>query len=383
MLRNPGKPGAMNPPVFLGFSKSMQLNKFGCVKACNIQCGRLGFIAPELLSSDSTSFNVNFYKSDIFSLGRTMYCLMSCTDGFDSDSEDEIDPSGDKLAYNRMFNSYSKPLKDVVKWMLESDPADRPSVHDMLELSLFDKDVIMSHVSKASIKFKRNIDDDDDDDDDSDSDEFLSAYTLSGVFARGEFKLKSRGSSRNKETRKGSRLLNCLKLKSPIGIFKRRSKKIDSIEQTQFFSKNSSRKGTVITNEINKPSAVCFSAREILFQLDNKLRKTYLGTEVDVDGRVDCFENSDIDNISIHSSPERIKNNQLVLQETRPKLICNLFDQEKVQKYIKNDGSDLSGDDANEFSRIPTIPDEEVGPKCTLTDANYRTISLKCSLHQR
>lgn len=74
MLRNPGKPGAMNPPLFMGFSKSMQLNKFGCVKAYNIQCRRLGFIAPELLSSDLKSFNINLYKSDVFSLGRTMYC---------------------------------------------------------------------------------------------------------------------------------------------------------------------------------------------------------------------------------------------------------------------------------------------------------------------
>lgn len=96
---------------------------------------------------------------------------MSCKDGFDSHSEDEIDPSGDKLTYNSMFNSYSKPVKDVVKWMLESDPAYRPSVQDLLELAIFDKQVIHSYVGKASMKFKLNIDDD------SESYDSLFAYT--------------------------------------------------------------------------------------------------------------------------------------------------------------------------------------------------------------
>lgn len=102
--------------------------------------------------------------------------------------------------------------------------------------------------------------------------------------------------------------------------------------------------------------AICFSAREILFKLDNKLVKTHLETKHYGHQIDDNFELSDDKKININSSRERKKNNRLVLRKTRPRLLSNLCDQEKGIKNFENDDSDHSGEHMNDFSRVPTIP---------------------------
>ena len=149
ILKKQGRPTSKNPAALVGLSRAVSLTKFGCINASNVQCGRLGFQAPELTRVyHQSEFDLNLFKSDVYSLGRVIYCLMSGADGFESEKERQSNPSGERLPFNFSFGKYPTDLKTLVKSMLNPDPPERPTVSELLDSPLFERSCIQSHESK-------------------------------------------------------------------------------------------------------------------------------------------------------------------------------------------------------------------------------------------
>ena len=108
--------------------------------------GRLDFACPEILH-----FEKYDYKSDIFSLGLTILCLMSFRTPIEI-LENENGESDRKVIKEYMFNHYNEYLRNLVLRMIDEDSNNRPSAREaMNELIMIEK-YIENPEGNSSIK---------------------------------------------------------------------------------------------------------------------------------------------------------------------------------------------------------------------------------------
>lgn len=103
------------------------------------RCGTKQYMAPEILKGDSDS-KFNAFKSDAYSLGVTLYVML--TDNFPSSGESTIltEESGNFSAdvneskdSKCLLSHLSEDCKDFMSSLLNEDPMKRPSIADALD----------------------------------------------------------------------------------------------------------------------------------------------------------------------------------------------------------------------------------------------------------
>jgi serine/threonine protein kinase len=102
------------------------------------KCGSPGYVAPEIFTGEGYS-----YKADIFSVGSVFYNLLTGRFLFHGETPDlclKLNAACD-LSQVRLFLSHISELGlDLLMWLLEPDPEDRPSAKEALKHDWFQED---------------------------------------------------------------------------------------------------------------------------------------------------------------------------------------------------------------------------------------------------
>lgn len=146
MLSNEGKPDIQNRIVVTGLTYACFLSD---EEALGAPAGTIGYIDPEALNR-SPDKKIDWLKCDIYSLGVTMYFLMSGEKIFHDEGGDrDLYLANRECRYklpNTQFNSYSKPLRNIIMSMIARCPSHRPSLKEILNSPILDQ---MEGVNKA------------------------------------------------------------------------------------------------------------------------------------------------------------------------------------------------------------------------------------------
>jgi len=161
LLRSHGKVSPLNPPVFIGLSKSLVLHSRPLTVE-DVVCGRYGYVAPEVVRAQQTEdiSGVDLFKVDVYGVGLLLYILMSAEDphiSYSPASNSKPAPlsfDSDNLIYNSNFDSFKPELRHIVKSMLRSDPSKRPSVEELLKLELLGEERIIKYKRKDEKRIK-------------------------------------------------------------------------------------------------------------------------------------------------------------------------------------------------------------------------------------
>jgi serine/threonine protein kinase len=106
------------------------------------KCGTPGYVAPEVFNGKGYS-----YKADMFSLGSVFFNLLTGCFLFSGNTPEMLLLSNMQcdLRYIKQYLQHTThQCKDLVSWMLERDPDDRPTPKEALKHEWFkcDKDIL-------------------------------------------------------------------------------------------------------------------------------------------------------------------------------------------------------------------------------------------------
>lgn len=113
----------------------------GKIHSCNILCGTIEYLAPELVEqyyNYGNTVNAKYsYKSDIWALGITLYCMVTkvhpyCDLKYCRDKNETILEAIIENGPNYEIINDDK-LKNLLERMLDKDPATRYSIKDIIE----------------------------------------------------------------------------------------------------------------------------------------------------------------------------------------------------------------------------------------------------------
>lgn len=139
VLMNEGKPDIENRIVVTGLTYACFMQDEAALAA---PAGTIGYIDPEALNR-SKDKQIDLPKCDIYSLGITMYFLMSGEQIFHDESGDyELFLANKECRYklpNTQFNSYSKQLRNLVMSMIARSPLHRPTLKEILASPVLDQ----------------------------------------------------------------------------------------------------------------------------------------------------------------------------------------------------------------------------------------------------
>lgn len=115
------------------------------------KCGTPGYVAPEIFTGEGYS-----YKADIFSLGSVFYNLLTGRFLFNADTPAMLMKANgacDLSKIKQFLGNTSKTCQDLLMWMIEADPEDRPSAKESLKHDWFqqDKDIIMNLLKQNNL----------------------------------------------------------------------------------------------------------------------------------------------------------------------------------------------------------------------------------------
>lgn len=115
------------------------------------KCGTPGYVAPEIFTGEGYS-----YKADIFSLGSVFYNLLTGRFLFNADTPAMLMKANgacDVSKIKQFLGNTSKTCQDLLMWMIEADPEDRPSAKESLKHDWFqqDKDIIMNLLKQNNL----------------------------------------------------------------------------------------------------------------------------------------------------------------------------------------------------------------------------------------
>ena len=99
------------------------------------KCGTPGYVAPEIFTGEGYS-----YKADIFSLGSVFYNLLTGRFLFNADTPAMLMKANgacDLSKIKQFLGNTSKTCQDLLMWMIEADPEDRPSAKESLKHDWF------------------------------------------------------------------------------------------------------------------------------------------------------------------------------------------------------------------------------------------------------
>ena len=123
------------------------------------RCGTPGFVAPEVLKTKSTDFQTYTTKCDVYSVGITMYYMLSGKLPFNHQDYKEV------IKYNRegrvnfdianLHEFKGTNAMDLMKLMLTNDANERPTAYECLE-HVFFKKCVDSQESTANTKQSGN-----------------------------------------------------------------------------------------------------------------------------------------------------------------------------------------------------------------------------------
>jgi serine/threonine protein kinase len=161
LLRSHGKVSPLNPPVFIGLSKSLVLHSRPLTVE-DVVCGRYGYVAPEVVRAQQTEdiSGVDLFKVDVYGVGLLLYILMSELDvhstSLTSTSSKIRSFSQDAYAlpFNHNFDRYNNELKSVVKSMISLNPRERPTVDELLALPFLSEQIIREYQLKEEKRTK-------------------------------------------------------------------------------------------------------------------------------------------------------------------------------------------------------------------------------------
>lgn len=133
VLNEYGIPGAKNGPIITGFSDATYVKEG---RLLDKRIGTVGFIAPEILNNEPIS---DYYKTDLFSLGVTLYYIMSGGSPFKFDTESEH-YQANKIMFlankNSRFLSYSQELRSLIMKLMDRNPNKRPLASEALMMPI-------------------------------------------------------------------------------------------------------------------------------------------------------------------------------------------------------------------------------------------------------
>ena len=92
-------------------------------------------MAPEIFTGEGYS-----YKADIFSLGSVFYNLLTGRFLFNADTPAMLMKANgacDLSKIKQFLGNTSKTCQDLLMWMIEADPEDRPSAKESLKHDWF------------------------------------------------------------------------------------------------------------------------------------------------------------------------------------------------------------------------------------------------------
>lgn len=136
IMKNTGKPSATNLGKITSFKNLTSVAKgpppFPLIS-------KPGFIAPEILNSTETELlKLNYYKTDIFSLGAVIYYMMTGYPPFKGASTTEIleaNKAGNMVKMSAsQFQGYSEQWVNLIMSMLDPSPDTRPTTSDCLRV---------------------------------------------------------------------------------------------------------------------------------------------------------------------------------------------------------------------------------------------------------
>jgi serine/threonine protein kinase len=121
------------------------------------KCGSPGYVAPEVFKGTHYS-----YKVDVFSLGSVFYQLLTGQYLFDGNTAKAIIKKNiecDLSHTYRQTKHISTQCRDLMMWMLEADPEDRPTAKQALRHHWFkcDKQVIKDLLSYNEVICTGNL----------------------------------------------------------------------------------------------------------------------------------------------------------------------------------------------------------------------------------
>lgn len=120
--------------IFLTKTNLIKLGDFGIARVLSstrenakTMVGTPYYLSPEIVENRPYSF-----KSDVWSLGVILYELCSLRPPFDAQSVPQLMLKIAKGLYNPIPSHFSKDVKGLVTAMLNTDPAKRPTVNQIL-----------------------------------------------------------------------------------------------------------------------------------------------------------------------------------------------------------------------------------------------------------
>ncbi|XP_073763977.1 uncharacterized protein si:ch211-217i17.1 [Danio rerio] len=133
--------------VFFTACGAIRLGEFGAINEWSIDVEKaetkdLLYVPPEILSGKPYD-----EKSEVWSLGCIIYemCMLKC--GFRGKNTDETSSKILTSSYEDLPETFSEDLRELVKDTLQVDPANRPSVSEILT-----RPFIIKHLHKMSTK---------------------------------------------------------------------------------------------------------------------------------------------------------------------------------------------------------------------------------------
>ncbi len=110
------------------------------------------YFSPEICNGKVYSF-----KSDIWSLGVTLYELCSLRVPFEGKSIIDVIKKIKISDYKPISNKYSSSLRDLIRSMIEIDEDKRISLNDILNLDFVFNRIMTKEVSDSSLNNGSNI----------------------------------------------------------------------------------------------------------------------------------------------------------------------------------------------------------------------------------